>query len=175
MCNTRQTTARNNLAAGDRIAMMSSILTSSCLAIGIAAVAEAQSACPIGVSSLVVSSAAEAFSLNQALNCSGQGQFEVDWIGEVLIPSTIEVSDGISLTVTGSSFGTDAAIINGSETTPGIQLFTLSDGAELELNSISLVGGFGSGAAVYASAGSRLMARDCSFVGNTNCERCFVP
>lgn len=142
-----------------------------CLLIGIAALAKAQSACPVGVSSLLVSSPAEALELSQALNCSGPGQFEVDWSGEVLISSTIDVSDGVSLTVTGSSpLGADQAIINGGGIS-GVQLFTLRDGAELELNSVSLVDGVGFGAAVSASEGSRLVARDCSFVGNGNCER----
>eukprot|EP00903_Cladosiphon_okamuranus_P015456 g14274.t1 len=144
------------------------LLKSSWLLAGIAALAKAQSACPVGVSSLLVSSPEEALELGKALNCSGPGQFEVDWIGEVLISSTIEVSDDISLMVTGSLLGADAPIINGSGD-PGVQLFTLGDRAELELNSVSLVDGFGFGAAVSAGEGSRLVARDCSFVGNTNC------
>lgn len=156
--------------------MRARTLTVWWLLAGIAALAKAQSACPVDVSSLLVSSPEGALELAEALNCSGPGQFEVDWRGEVLVSSTIDVPDGVSLTVTGSPLGTDFAIINGSGD-PGVQIFTVGDGAELELNGVSLVDGFGFGAAVFASEGSRLVARNCTFVGNTNCEREneFVP
>lgn len=49
---------------------------------------------------------------------------------------------------------------------PGVQLFTVNEDGTLELDSLSLVGGWGFGAAVFLNEGSRLVARDCSFVGH---------
>lgn len=71
--------------------------------------------CAVGVTTLVVSSNAEALDLSEALLCSG-GQFEVAWVGNVRITSTIAVSNGTSLRITGSSFGAQGVVDGGGDT-----------------------------------------------------------
>lgn len=145
----------------------------------------AQSACPEEATTLLVASTDDALELTEALNCSGPGQFEVEWSGEVMLNATIDVPEGISLKVTGSSSSSspilglfDEAVIDGGSdllATPsvlGIQLFTVDENAILELDSVSLVRGWGYGAAVSLGEGSRLVARNCSFTGHRSAGKC---
>lgn len=85
---------------------------------------ESQTLCADGLTELSVSSAAEAAELSNALLCSGSGQFEVDWSGNVLVSTTFAISNGTSLKVT----GVGAAVIDGGGMT---QLFAVEGGAFL--------------------------------------------
>lgn len=130
--------------------------------------AKGQVTCPVGVTARNVSSTAEALELSDALNCSGRGQFEVDWSGNVLLPRTITISNGSSVKVTG--LGPEAVIDGGG----AVRLFEVDEGSTLEINRVSLVGGRSAGeipgeggGAVQLLSLSRLAAVNCSFVGNT--------
>lgn len=92
--------------------------------------------CAGGVTNRTISNSAQAFDLTEVLMCSG-GQFEVTWVGEVLLTRTIAVSDGTSLKVLGSSSG--GSVIDGE----GLQhqLFNVSEGSTLELQGLSLMNG----------------------------------
>lgn len=79
-----------------------------------------QPPCDVGINTLIVSSTAQALDLTAALLCSGGGQFEVTWLGEVLITSTITVSEGISLKVTGSSFIGQGVVDGGGDIRCGL-------------------------------------------------------
>lgn len=124
--------------------------------------------CPVGVSARNVSTTAEALELSDALLCSGPGQFEVEWIGAVLLAETIVVSNGLSLKVSGRG---EEAIIDGGG---GVRLFEVLIGSVLELDKVSLVrGGPGHdgsslnyGGAVIVSGLSRLTATECFFKDN---------
>lgn len=119
--------------------------------------------CAPGVTNKTVSNSAQAFDLTEALLCSG-GQFEVTWVGQVVLDSTIAISDGTSLKVLGSSSG--GSVVDGG----GLhQLFNVSSNTSiLELQGLSLVNGASTldGGAV-ALANSSLEVNDCSFDGNT--------
>lgn len=119
--------------------------------------------CAPGVTTRNVSNTEQALELSDALYCSGSAQFEVHWVGEVLLTQTIAVSNGNSIKVMGR--GADEAVIDGGG---AVRLFEVNKGSTLELNGVSLVGGWssGKGGAVQLSDFSRLAAANCSFVGN---------
>lgn len=123
--------------------------------------------CPVGVTTLTVATTAEALELSEALLCSGAGDFEVEWSGEVLVTKTISVSNSTSLTVTGSgSTMLPQAVIDGGG---DVQLFVVDAGSSLELNSLSIQRGLawpGSGGAVEVVDSSLLTVIDCSFSYN---------
>lgn len=103
-----------------------------------------------------VSSTVQALDLSEALLCSGAGEFEVEWSGEVPIASTISVSNGTSLKVTGN--GTTSlpqAVIDGGVE---VQLFVVEEeGSSLEVENLSLQRGLawpGSGGPVRVSLSS---------------------
>eukprot|EP00903_Cladosiphon_okamuranus_P016944 g15619.t1 len=120
--------------------------------------------CALGVTSTTVTTSAQAADLADALFCSG-GQFEVTWVGEVLLNSALTVSGGTFLKVTGSS--SVGGVVDGGAQT---QLFNVSGGSTLELQGLSLVNGVSSsgGGAVGLSDMSSLAIANCSFEGNTD-------
>ncbi|CAM9436690.1 unnamed protein product, partial [Sphacelaria rigidula] len=109
----------------------------------------------------------DASELRDALLCPGPHQFEVAWSGEVMLTSTISISNESSVKVWGDVAG-DAVIDGGG----AVQLFKVDDGSTLELDGLSLTGGNASslaeihGGAVFLSNRSRLHAYSCSFFGN---------
>eukprot|EP00903_Cladosiphon_okamuranus_P007092 g6891.t2 len=163
--------------------MKPAYVTGSGILLAFLALAKSQTlpACDVGVTTLVVSSTADVVDLSEALlSCAG-GQFEVTWVGEVLITSTIVVPGGTSLKVTGSSFG-QGVVYGGGQ----VRLFEVSPSSALELDFLSLVGGYahGSDGSVYAAGGGAVALLgdlfgpssdtavsvdivDCAFVGNT--------
>lgn len=119
--------------------------------------------CEAGVTTRNVTSTADALELSDALRCSGPAEFEIDWVGEALLTRTIAVSNGSSVKVMGRGAG--EAVIDGGG---AVRLFEVNEGSTLELNRVSLVGGFssGDGGAVHLAADSRLSVVNCSFVEN---------
>lgn len=132
-----------------------------------------QVSCSEGITTLNVSTAAEAVELSDSLNlCSGSGQFEVNWSGNVLLSQTITVSNRISLRVTGVG---DEAVIDGGD---AIGLFDVNNGPMLLLDGVSLIGGSGVDSGRVGLSSSTLGAANSSFVGNSGSEggakSCFV-
>ncbi len=119
--------------------------------------------CPLGITNLTISNTAQAVDLADALLCSG-GRFEVDWVGELLLPRTIAVSDGSSLKISGSSSG--GSVVDGGAQK---QLFSVSGASFLDLQGLSLVNGNSSsgGGATGLSGSSSLRVVNCSFEGNS--------
>ena len=118
------------------------------------------------VKNVSVSTLQDASDLRESLACSGQGTFYVEWSGQVNIGDLTDgfaVGNGSSLNVTGSGGG---AVINGGNR---VRLFTLTEGSQLYLNSVSLENGKhdNEGGAVYATDSSLLVAVDCSFLNNS--------
>lgn len=99
--------------------------------------------CPVEVDTRVVSTTEEASELSDALFCTGAGEFEVEWKGEVLLERPILISNGSYVKVTGASAG--EAVIDGGSAVP---LFRVTDDSTLELDGLSLV----NGAAFYVEA-----------------------
>lgn len=125
--------------------------------------------CTAERSDWVVSTSVEALELSDALLCSGPGQFEVTWSGNVVLTRTIALSDGKSVKITGAAAG-EAVITSGE---PPVRLFALN-GSTLELDRLSLVGAeaamewderIENGAGLLVSDSSRVDVFNCSFVG----------
>lgn len=123
--------------------------------------------CAVGVDARVVSSTAEASNFSEALLCSGAGQFEVEWSGDVLLEQPI-IINGSYVKITG--VGPGEAVIDGGGS---VSLFDVYGGSTLELHALSLVGGWrngsGGGLALFGFEDEpcRLTASNCSFIGNT--------
>lgn len=105
-----------------------------------------------------VNSTADAQTLVERLDCTGGGEFNVTWHGRVETYETLNVTEGVSLTITGaksSNFSLDGhvhtAIIVGDKITSETGLFSVSGACTLTLNNLVLQGGhsittFGAGA-----------------------------
>lgn len=131
--------------------------------------------CSEGITTLHVSTTAEALELSDSLNnCAGSGEFEVNWSGNVLLLQTITVQSRTALTVRG--VGAEAAVIDGGD---AISLFHVFNGSVLMLDGVSLIGGSGAeSGGVGLCCSSILLAANSSFVGNSGPEggakNCFV-
>lgn len=137
------------------------LLPSVSLLLSIAGTGSQALPCALGVTNRTISSSVQAANLAEALLCYG-GQFEVAWVGDVLLPGTIHVSNGTFLKVSGSSPG--GSVVDGGAQH---QLFNVSGGSVLELKDLSLVNGASSsGGAVGLSVSSSVEIVDCSFHGN---------
>lgn len=123
--------------------------------------------CATGVTTLPVSSTAEALELSEALLCSGAGEFEVEWSGEVLVTSTISVSNSTSLKVTGSGSTLPLAVVDGGDE---VQLFVVDAESSLELSGLSIQRGLAGAGAVEVMDLSLLTVVDCSFSYNAGGE-----
>ena len=128
-----------------------------------------------------VASAADARNLSDALNCTGGGDFSVTWYGSVTISQAFEVTDGISLTVTGSGASSMAlgdgipyAGIVGNELTPEAGIFFVSGASTLTLDNMALQGAYSEkrdGGGAIEAQGSRdahptINVIDCLFADN---------
>lgn len=99
------------------------------------------------------------------LNSSNPVQVRVEWQGYVLISRTISLKGWSNVSITGSN----KAIVDGGG---AVRLFEVRDGATLILTDVSLTGGEvinadDHGGAVFASNGSHVVARNCSFADNS--------
>lgn len=108
-----------------------------------------------------------------AVNCTGEGEFNVTWYGNLQVGEVIDISDQKRLTVTGSDSSvagidddTDAVAVIDAGGTNG--LFSLSEGSTLILNNLVLTrGDSDSGGAISASSSSAVRVVDCVFSNNT--------
>lgn len=115
--------------------------------------------CAEDVINIDVSTSADAYELAEALACVGSTHVTVDWHGRVELARTVAVGDGSSLNITGS----ETAVIDGGG---AIQLLTVSEGATLNLRTISLENGQADrGGSVFAK-GSSITVVGSRFSGN---------
>ena len=123
--------------------------------------------CPAGTMSIDVATTSELQTLMKTINCTGEGVFNVTWIGRVSLLETIEVRQNKRLTVTGSTSALadfSTAVIDAGRTTG---MFTVYDGSSLILNRLLLEGGTSAnGAAVDARSSSSVSVDDCVFTNN---------
>ena len=107
----------------------------------------------------VVNDTVAAKSLAEAMLCSG-GNFEVEWMGKIMVTKTIYVLDGASLRITGAS---DAAADGGGT----VQVLIVSNGY-LYLKNLDIVNGNASdGGAILVASESELFVEGVSFSSNT--------
>lgn len=101
--------------------------------------------------------------LADSLVCPGSTQLMVDWYGQIEISRSLNLRNGSALNIT----GLDAAVIKGNGTD---RLFTVSGGATLSLESITIEGGRAPdgeyGGAISANESSNLNLHNCSFMNN---------
>ncbi|CAM9385517.1 unnamed protein product [Laminaria digitata] len=117
--------------------------------------------CSVGTSPLNVSSTEEAATLAASLECSN-GDFYVQWVGEVFVNETIHVGFGTSLNITGAGPGATA---DGRNMT---QLFYVEGGSRLHLSDMILAHGSASGGgALYAKQSSVSFSGNTSFSSNS--------
>ena len=123
--------------------------------------------CPPGTVSMNVATTSELQTLMTTMNCTGEGVFNVTWIGRVPLVEAIDLRDGKNLTVTGSISALadfSSAVIDAGRATG---IFTVRDRSALSLNSLVLEGGASTnGAAVDARSSSSVIVNDCVFTNN---------
>ena len=123
--------------------------------------------CPARTISMNVATTSDLQTLMTTINCTGEGAFNVTWIGRVSLVEAIEIRQEKKLTVTGSTSGlTDisTAVIDAGGATG---MFTVYNGSTLSLNSLVLQGGSSThGTAVHARLSSSVIVDDCVFTNN---------
>lgn len=136
---------------------------------------EAIVACPSGTVSAALTATDGMQSLADAMNCSGQGVFNVVLNSSVQISRRIEVSSQKIVHITGSGFPTiraalrddnERSVVADAGNTTGI--FLVSNGSTLTLNDVVLEGGYAEdGGAIAVLSSSSLHAVGCTFTDNS--------
>eukprot|EP00752_Nemacystus_decipiens_P005317 g4823.t1 len=117
--------------------------------------------CSVETSHLTVDSTEAAATLAASLDCSN-GDFEVEWVGEVFVTDTIHVTNGTSLSITGAGSG---GIADGGNVT---QLFVVDRGSTLRFSDMTLAhGNASSGGAINAFEASVSFSGSISFISNS--------
>lgn len=93
--------------------------------------------CTVDTDPFTVRSTDDVATLVASLECSN-GDFTVQWLGEVLVEETIHVTNGTSINITGAGPGATA---NGGDMTR--RLFFVDGGSSLQLSGMSLTNGAG--------------------------------
>ena len=151
-----------NAAEGPRHSSLMGVLQAACLGFGLLplpTLAQAFTLCG-NATSLTVASTDDATALASALQCSN-GEFYVQWVGEVVVEETVHVTNGTLLNIT----GTAGALADGDFKT---RLFAVDGGSSLHLSDMTLIQGYASdGAAIYANGSSVSFSGMSSFTQNT--------
>eukprot|EP00903_Cladosiphon_okamuranus_P017291 g15933.t1 len=119
--------------------------------------------CSAVASPVAVRSTEDASNLVVSLQCSN-GDFDVRWVGEVIVAETIHVTNGTSLNITGAG---SESIAGGGYTT---QLFYVDRGSSLHLSDMTLANGnasSSSGGAIFLSESSASFSGSTSFISNS--------
>ncbi|CAM9940423.1 unnamed protein product [Ascophyllum nodosum] len=107
-----------------------------------------------------VSTTSDAARLAEALLCDGPAVFTVIWNGDIVSSRTLNVSNGSTLSVTGSSENSDNAVITGDGT---VLLLQVDLDSNVSLTGLTLSGGDG---AVRVIGGSFVEVVNCTFTRN---------
>lgn len=152
-----------------RYALVAAMVAKVALFLSLTSVAGA-APCPAGTTSMDVATTAELEVMMNTINCTGEGVFDVTWIGSVPLVQIIEVCEKKQLTVTGpTSTPTDlpSAVIDAGSTTGTTGIFRVCNGSTLSLNNLLLDGGISTnGAAIDARSSSAVYVADCAFTNN---------
>lgn len=111
-----------------------------------------------------VESSQDASLAAEMVNCAG-GDFSIEWVGNIVVPTAFNISGGTTLSVHGGS--TEQDIMDGALSN---QLFTVA-GGELNLEGLTMTGAFtnGEGGMLYATE-SVVTVTDCVIAGNMATE-----
>ncbi|CBJ29835.1 probable extracellular nuclease [Ectocarpus siliculosus] len=124
------------------------------------ATAQATLPCSLDTSLWTVASSEDAVTLATLLRCS-DGDFAVQWVGEVIVTETIRVTNGTSLNITGDGSGATA---NGDHTT---QLFVVEGGSSMHCTDMTFANGnASSGGAMFVGESSVRFSGATAFTGN---------
>lgn len=125
--------------------------------------------CSAATISMNVTTPDELQNMIKTVNCTGEGTFEVSWIGSLQLHHSIGLSGNKTLTVTGPRADLTifpSAVVD-AESATGI--FRVSNGSTLILKNLGLQGGASeNGAAVDARSFSSVHVADCAFTNNTS-------
>ncbi|CAM9544571.1 unnamed protein product, partial [Ectocarpus sp. 12 AP-2014] len=132
----------------------------------LAAVAQTQTQnCSVSTSPLIVASTEDAGALATALQCSN-GDFAVEWVGEVFVEEEIYVTNGTSLNIAGA--GPGATADGGGRA----RLFHVDEGSSLYLSDMTFTNGnasstgSGNGGAIVVDQATVSFTGIMSFISN---------
>lgn len=127
-------------------------------------------ACSSDTVSMDVATTSDLQSLTDAMDCTGEGYYNVTWYGKIQIDLTIEVFGQKTVTVTGYGAAFDDIHDLGAAADAGgsARIFSVSNGSTLKLNHLALDGGDeDEGGAVAVRDHSYLHVLGCIFVNNS--------
>lgn len=127
-------------------------------------------ACPSDTVSKDVATTSDLQGLTDAMDCTGEGHYNVTWYGNISIDLTIEVFGGKTVTITGNGVAVDEfhGISAAADAGGSARIFSVSDGSTLKLNHLVLDGGNeDEGGAVAVRDYSYLHVAGCIFVNNS--------
>ena len=123
--------------------------------------------CPAVTISMNVATTSELQTLMTTINCTGEGAFNVTWIGSVSLSEAIKIRDEKHLTVTGSTSALTNFSIAAIDAGGTTGIFTVYNGSTLSLNNLVLEAGKATnGGAVDARSLSSVIVDDCVFTNN---------
>ena len=123
--------------------------------------------CPAGTMSMNVSTRSELQSLMTTINCTGEGVFNVTWMGHVSLVEAIEIREEKKLIVTGSASELNDFSNAVIDARGGTGMFNVYKESTLSLNRLVLQGGSSTnGSAVDARSSSSVIVDDCFFTNN---------
>lgn len=129
--------------------------------------AEEPPPCLGGTTAIEVASTTDLQNMLNTINCTGEGTFDVTWIGNLQLEQTIEISDNKNLTITGPSppfTVLPEAVIDAGNTTG---IVSVSGGSTVKLVSLVLMGGNShDGGAVLAHSFSSVSVIGCSILSS---------
>lgn len=119
---------------------------------------------------LNVSSEADINQLIQAINCSGQGSFNVKWYSSLILSQKVDISNTKNVTVTGYGLATVRGGLGMGESYGGANsssIFYVTNGSTLRLSHMVLAGRQAqNGGAVDLMSSSSLFVYGCAFENN---------
>lgn len=126
--------------------------------------------CPTGTVSVNVTSAADIDDLNDVMNCTGQGNFNVSWYSSLILGQNVNVHGLKEVTIAGFGFPTIHGGLGDDYdggAGGGTGMFSVSDMSTLSLSKLVLAGGKNTyGGAVDLVSSSFLFAHDCNFTNH---------
>ena len=123
--------------------------------------------CSAGTITLNVGSESDLQAMTNTINCTGEGVFDVEWIGNLQLQQKIFLSGSKNLTITGSSARLPGVPGDGMDAGNVTGIFAVSGGSTLRLQNLVLKGGFAEiGGGIDVRSSSVVHVNGCSFTNN---------
>lgn len=155
--------------------VMIGVMATTAVGVAIAFASRGEAApCLSGTVTVNVSSAIDAYTLSDTLNCTGHGRFDIMLHSSIFLDETIYISYNKNVTITGFGFptilgGVEQGNDAGDAFNPaiGTGIFSVSEGSTLRLFDLALEGGRAEfGGAVELWSSSSLFVYGCTFFNN---------